>query len=121
MIGRSVSLILTTMGITVSRCTRIGSGANDHPDTRTHRRRRIMDTRNYVTATELKAIGYEIENYSIEVETEGHTDIYWRYKATAPDGQVIGDNLQTATEAWDRARLHFKESEEKRHTQGGAR
>lgn len=67
-----------------------------------------MDTQpNFVTATELKAIGYEIEVYNINVETEGQTNTYWRYRITAPDGQVIDENSQTPTEAWEWARRHF--------------
>ena len=60
-----------------------------------------------ITATELKAIGYIIEE---------HIEEYWQgpvlneayyFRVIAPDGQLIADGLTDPLEAWGHAREHF--------------
>lgn len=60
-----------------------------------------------LTPDELAALGYLFESYSIDVKhADGYTDIYTRYRVTAPDGQLIAEDCTTATDAWDWARFH---------------
>lgn len=68
-----------------------------------------MDTQSRITPTELRAIGYTIEEFIEEYWSNPVLNESYFFRVIAPDGQHIAENCTDPLEAWDQARLHYEQ------------